>query len=498
MASTYSPNLRLELIGTGEQQGTWGSTTNTNLGTLLEEAIGGYVSITVSNSGDTTLTTNNGSADQSRNMVINLTGTISAARNVICPAIEKIYVVKNATTGGFAVTFKVSGQTGVSIPNGSTYFLYVDGTDARMITGSLANQLASSVSITGGTITGITDLAIADGGTGASDAANARTNLGLGTGDSPQFTAVNIGNASDTTITRSSAGVIAVEGKPVVTTTGAQTVEFAAGSSTTPSITTTGDTNTGIFFPAADTIAFTEGGSESMRIDSSGNVGIGTSALATDRTKLEIRGPNRPVNDWCNVAIYTTNAAATNLGGSIALGGQNGQGVNPTFTFGSIAGRYEGTGYAGYLQFSTVVGGSGAVVERLRITSTGNVGIGTTTPDALLSVNGIGSFGAGAAATPSISTTGDLNTGMWFPAADTLAWSTGGTERMRLDTNGNVIVNTAAVATNATNGFLYVPSCAGTPTGTPTTYTGRVPIVVDTTNNKLYFYSGGQWRDAGP
>lgn len=58
--------------------------------------------------------------------------------------------------------------------------------------------------------------------------------------------------------------------------------------------------------------------------------------------------------------------------------------------------------------------------------------------------------------------------------------------------------NTAALATNATDGFLYVPTCAGTPTGTPTAQTGTVPIVVDTTNNKLYFYSGAAWRDAGP
>lgn len=133
MASTYSTNLRLELIGTGEQQGTWGTTTNTNLGTLLEEAIGGYVSVTVLDVGDTTLTTSNGAADQSRNMVIELTGTISAARNVICPAIEKVYIVKNATTGGYAITFKVSGQTGISVPNGATVFLYVDGTDARLV-----------------------------------------------------------------------------------------------------------------------------------------------------------------------------------------------------------------------------------------------------------------------------------------------------------------------------------------------------------------------------
>jgi hypothetical protein len=71
-------------------------------------------------------------------------------------------------------------------------------------------------------------------------------------------------------------------------------------------------------------------------------------------------------------------------------------------------------------------------------------------------------------------------------------------ERLRVTQAGNVLINTAAIATNATDGFLYVPTCAGTPTGTPTAFTGRAPIVVNTTNNKLYFYSSGAWRDAGP
>lgn len=72
------------------------------------------------------------------------------------------------------------------------------------------------------------------------------------------------------------------------------------------------------------------------------------------------------------------------------------------------------------------------------------------------------------------------------------------TERMRIDNAGNVRIGTAALATTATNGFLYVPTCAGVPTGVPTAVTGLAPIVIDTTNNKLYFYSGGSWRDAGP
>jgi hypothetical protein len=74
----------------------------------------------------------------------------------------------------------------------------------------------------------------------------------------------------------------------------------------------------------------------------------------------------------------------------------------------------------------------------------------------------------------------------------------GTTERMRIDSSGNVRVGTAALATTATDGFLYIPTCAGTPTGTPTAITGLAPLVINTTNNKLYFYSGGAWRDAGP
>lgn len=93
----------------------------------------------------------------------------------------------------------------------------LDDTDAATARGTLglgtiATQNANNVTISGGSISGITDLAVADGGTGASTAAGAATNLGLGTGDSPQFTAVNIGHATDTTITRSGAGDILIEG----------------------------------------------------------------------------------------------------------------------------------------------------------------------------------------------------------------------------------------------------------------------------------------------
>jgi hypothetical protein len=129
MASTYSTNLKIELIGTGDQSGTWGNTTNTNLGSLIEEAIAGYVTQAVTDGAATVLTIPNGSSSNGRNYVIELTGSLTAARTVEVPAVDKPYIFFNNTTGGYAVTVKVSGQTGVTIANGKKAIVYTNSTD---------------------------------------------------------------------------------------------------------------------------------------------------------------------------------------------------------------------------------------------------------------------------------------------------------------------------------------------------------------------------------
>ena len=158
MASTYSTNLALELMATGDQSGTWGTTTNTNLGTLLEQSISGYVTqaITDGSGANTTITIPNGATGVARNMFIEMTGALTfSTTNLIVPANKKLYFIYNNTTGGFAVTVKVTGLTGVSVPNGRKVILVSDGTDIVE-----AHNAVSGNATVGGTlaVTGATTL----------------------------------------------------------------------------------------------------------------------------------------------------------------------------------------------------------------------------------------------------------------------------------------------------------------------------------------------------
>lgn len=124
--STYSTTLRIELIGAGEQDGVWGDTTNSNLGTIIESAITNVVDITFANA-TYTLSANNGLPDEARNAVLNLIGSNSGAQNLIAPAVEKTYIIKNST--GATVTIKTSGGSGVAISTGTTRIVWCDGTN---------------------------------------------------------------------------------------------------------------------------------------------------------------------------------------------------------------------------------------------------------------------------------------------------------------------------------------------------------------------------------
>jgi len=313
MASTYSTNLKIELIGTGDQSGTWGNTTNTNLGTLLEEAIVGYVTQAVTDGAATVLTIPNGSSSNGRNYVIELTGALTAARTVEVPAVDKPYTFFNNTSGGYAVTVKVSGQTGVTIANGKKAIVYTNSTDVIEVANApvteAGTQTLTNKTLSSPTVTGVATFAA---GTVSAPAITTTGDTNTGIFFPAADTIAFAEGGAEALRINSDAQVVTAAGTvslPAITTTGdlntgiffpaADTIAFAeggaealrinsdaqivtaAGTVSLPAITTTGDLNTGIFFPAADTIAFVEGGSEAMRIDSSGNVAIGGTPAAS-------------------------------------------------------------------------------------------------------------------------------------------------------------------------------------------------------------------------
>lgn len=152
MASTFSPTLRLELIGDGDQSGIWGQTTNNNLGTLLEQAITGVIAVTMTDA-NYTLTNYNGVTDEARNAVLVVSGTNSAVRDLIAPLAEKLYTVKNSTTGGYGIRIIGSSGTGVTIANGTTALVYCDGTNFyEGLTGIPGNLTVTGNEFVGGSL----------------------------------------------------------------------------------------------------------------------------------------------------------------------------------------------------------------------------------------------------------------------------------------------------------------------------------------------------------
>jgi hypothetical protein len=152
MASSYSTDLKLEIQVTGENAGTWGDITNTNL-VILQQAIAGYESVALNATTGVTLTYTNGALSNGKNAVLELTGTISGNVDVTIPSDatgpdEKVYVIKNSTSGAFTVTVKVAGQTGVifSTTDKGTKLLYLNGTDVvDSNIGKLSNDFAPTL-----------------------------------------------------------------------------------------------------------------------------------------------------------------------------------------------------------------------------------------------------------------------------------------------------------------------------------------------------------------
>lgn len=224
--TTYSTSLKLALIGDGQEVGTWGQTTNTNFGTLIEQAITGATSINMLDA-NVTLSSLNGTLDQARNQVLVLTGTNNAVRDVIPPVVKKTYIVVNNTAGGYAIRVIGASGTGVLVPNGTTSLIFCDGTSFieainsntitgnSIISGNLAVGGATTLTgaLTGNTaaFSGVVTAPTAANGTNTTQVAttafvnsavtSATGSLGTMSTQNANAVAITGGNVSNVTVT---------------------------------------------------------------------------------------------------------------------------------------------------------------------------------------------------------------------------------------------------------------------------------------------------------
>ena len=265
MASTYS-SLKIQLMTTGENSGTWGNVTNVNLGTAIEEAIVGSADVTFS-SGTVTLTlTDSNSTQTARNMRLNLTGTSGGAQNLIVPAIEKVYIVNNGCVD--AITVKNSTGTGIAVPAGKTMWVYNNGTNVVDVVTHLS-------SLTLGT-----PLPVASGGTGSNTGVNlASSSVVFGVLPNANTTA-SASNGASTIVARDSSGNFAA-GTITANLTGLAsnaTYAVSAGSATSATTATTATTATQLINAGSFNITvsgtklfFSYNGTTVASLDSTGN-----------------------------------------------------------------------------------------------------------------------------------------------------------------------------------------------------------------------------------
>lgn len=350
MPSTYSSLLRLELMATGEKSATWGDITNTNLGTLLEKSIAGLASVNVT-AGNVTLTALNGTDDESRCAIISVTGTPGVSRNVVAPSSAKLYAVINGSNA--AIVFKGAATSGVTLSAGEKAWLAWNGSDFVQIgvpqtsptffgqvIGSSGAVGTPSFSFTGDLNNGWWSPGADVQAWSIAGAEAMRLNAtGLGVGINPVYKVdVSGGAGNGYRYSGPTAQVLLGE---------------------------TGNLGA-VGTISAHALTILVAGSERVRIDTSGNVGIGGVSAGT---KFQVTSGTSP---W-HAFVASTAAASYGQylrGGTSTVGGYLG------FDGGGILGTGTGTGFAIRSEADLILMAGAA--EKVRVDSSGNVGIGTT------------------------------------------------------------------------------------------------------------------------
>ena len=396
MASSYSSNLKIELMATGENSGTWGTVTNTNLGTAMEQAVIGYGNPDYTSDANLTISITNSNASQAaRCLVLNVTsvfGALTATRELIVPTSQKQYIVQNNTTGGQSITVKTSAGTGITVTNGRKAHLYVDGTNVI--------QMFDFVDINGGAIDG-TPIGASSASTGAFTTLGATGNVTLGDADTDTITqAASYVTGTQLKSAKTATNTLALAAYDVDGATYTNLITLTAANEPTLALTSTGvgtinkmsigatTASTGAFttLSANSTVTFSGGTANGVAYLNGSNVLTTGSVLVFDGTNLGV-GLASP---GCKVDVLA--ASNTSLSPTVRVYSNN-LAVNTAISYDGIQGS--GDFYIGSTSNSPVIFKQ-SNTEQMRLTSTSlytastiNVGIGTSSPSSKLEIVGV-------------------------------------------------------------------------------------------------------------
>jgi len=488
MASTYVNDLRLNEMATGDQSGSWGTVTNTNLELIAEAFSFGTEGITT-NADTHTTTIADGATDPGRSMFLKYTGTLDSACTItIAPnTVSKLWFIENATSGSQNIIIKQGSGATITIPPGDTKAIYSDGAGSggKMVDAfaslsvvdlKVQDDLTVTDDVSIGGILGVTGVLTTTAATvfnGGFASVDASTIIAADGAADNQFSLI-IKNEEATddrsyglyiqagsTVTDSPLHIYEHTGSTqLFRVTGTGQALFTDGSASLPSVTNIGDTNTGIFFPAADTIGFSTNTTERLRISSAGLVGIGTSSASA---KLHVDSGTTDT-----IALFESSGDAN--------------AYLVVKDSGSSGGAFFGANGT-----STIIG-TGGTTERLRIDSSGNVGIGHV-PSGNLTAGYVLRLDGGAQTfmafnndTHTTQVTGGFVIGNDQNSAritqrenQPIIIETNNTERLRIDNSGTVLVgktSTSNLTTTAGHAFYGNGEAFITRAGTPL-YLGR-------------------------
>jgi hypothetical protein len=451
MASTYVNDLRLNEMATGDASGSWGTVTNTNL-ELIGEAFS-YGTETIGDA-DSTLTIADGAADAARSFYLKITSSVDLTTTRIVTlgpnTVSKVWMIENATTGSQVITIKQGSGATINVPNGQVKMISTDGAGS----GGAVLDLLVDVDLTGTTT--LVNLNVS----GAVDIAGDLT-LSAGGDGALRFTA-----ASSVKVLDNNAAALVFEEADnaymtFVTTDGSEAVKFDKALDINAATQIDATVTVGVDDTGYDVKFFGATTGKSLLWDESADslIVTGTTTLVgtTNLDAVDIDGATQidatvtvGVDDTgYDVKFFGATAGAYMLwdesADDLILGGAAGLSVNSTALVTGVLTTTAATVSNGGGQFNGAINvgvdDTGYDVKFFGATA-GKYMLWDESADTL-EVSGTVVAAAGTALLPSITTTGDLNTGMWFPAADTIAFSEGGVEALRIDSSGNVGIGTS-------------------------------------------------------